>query len=167
MPTQSSAVLQSQRNWLWQLRFTLHMGELKSQWALCRPFLEQHLTQCQLLQCQCHGVLILCGNTKTSPSKSPKNLMKSSPVTILEEAVNVILPPAPTPQIPDTSYPLIIHHHQIFWEVVGLQRGPLGLVSTSELLLGRKSGSGLENRDYGRGDPLRWPQDTLIRKSWH
>jgi hypothetical protein len=34
---------------------------------------------------------------------------------------------------------------------VGLERGPLSLVSTIEELLGRKSsGSGLENRDYGR-----------------
>jgi hypothetical protein len=34
---------------------------------------------------------------------------------------------------------------------VGLERGPLSLVNTIEQLLGRKSsGSGLENRDYGR-----------------
>jgi hypothetical protein len=34
---------------------------------------------------------------------------------------------------------------------VGLDRGPLSLVSTIEELLGRKrSGPGLENRDYGR-----------------
>jgi hypothetical protein len=46
--------------------------------------------------------------------------------------------------------------YQIFWEVVGLERGPLSLVSTTEELLGRNSsGSGLENREYGRGDPLR------------
>jgi hypothetical protein len=33
-------------------------------------------------------------------------------------------------------------------------RGPLSLVSTIEELLGRKgSGSGLENREYGRRDP--------------
>jgi hypothetical protein len=39
---------------------------------------------------------------------------------------------------------------------VGLERGPLSLVSTSEELLGRKSsGSGQENRDYGRKDPPR------------
>jgi hypothetical protein len=38
---------------------------------------------------------------------------------------------------------------------VGLQRGPLSLVSTTEELLGRKgSGSGVEMRDYGRRDPL-------------
>jgi hypothetical protein len=37
-------------------------------------------------------------------------------------------------------------HCQIFWEVVGLEQGPLSLVSTSEELLGRKySGSGLDN----------------------
>jgi hypothetical protein len=36
---------------------------------------------------------------------------------------------------------------------VGLELGPLSLASTMEELLGRKSsGSGLENRDYGRRD---------------
>jgi hypothetical protein len=45
---------------------------------------------------------------------------------------------------------------------VGLERGPLSFVSTTEELLERKgSGSGLEIRDHGRGDPLRWPCDTL------
>jgi hypothetical protein len=45
---------------------------------------------------------------------------------------------------------------------VGLERGPLSQVSTIEELLGRNSsGPGLENREYGRGDPLRWPRDTL------
>jgi hypothetical protein len=39
---------------------------------------------------------------------------------------------------------------------VALERGPLSLVSASEELLGRKnSGSGLENRDYGRRDSSR------------
>jgi hypothetical protein len=59
--------------------------------------------------------------------------------------------------------------YQIFWEVVGLERGPLGLMSTTEELLGRKSSSSsLENRDYGRGDPQHWPCDTtLSAKSWH
>jgi hypothetical protein len=34
---------------------------------------------------------------------------------------------------------------------MGLERGPLSVVSTFEELLGRKSsGSGLESRDYGR-----------------
>jgi hypothetical protein len=52
--------------------------------------------------------------------------------------------------------------YQIFWEVVGLEWGPLSLVSTTEELLGRNSsGFGLENREYGRGNPLHWPRDTL------
>jgi hypothetical protein len=52
--------------------------------------------------------------------------------------------------------------YQIFWEVVGLDRGPLSLVSTTEKLLGRKSSvSGLESRDYGCGDPLRWRCHTI------
>jgi hypothetical protein len=45
---------------------------------------------------------------------------------------------------------------------VGLERGPLSLVSTTEEVLGIKSsGSVLESREYGRGDPLRCPRDTL------
>jgi hypothetical protein len=37
---------------------------------------------------------------------------------------------------------------QIFWDVVGLERGPLSLVKITEELHERKSsGSGLENRD--------------------
>jgi hypothetical protein len=50
--------------------------------------------------------------------------------------------------------------YQIFWEVVGLERGPLILVSTIAELVGKNSGSGLENRENGRGDPLRWPHNT-------
>jgi hypothetical protein len=39
---------------------------------------------------------------------------------------------------------------------VGLEWGPLSLVSTTEELLERKyNGSGLKNRDYGRRDPPR------------
>jgi hypothetical protein len=42
--------------------------------------------------------------------------------------------------------------YHIFWEAVGLERGPLSLVSSLEKLLRRKSsGSGLENREYCRG----------------
>jgi hypothetical protein len=45
---------------------------------------------------------------------------------------------------------------------MGLKRGPLSLVSTTEELLGRKSsGSDLENKDYGNGDPSLWPRGTL------
>jgi hypothetical protein len=45
---------------------------------------------------------------------------------------------------------------------VGLEQGPLSLVRTiEELLEWKSSGSGLENRINGRGDPLRWPRDTL------
>jgi hypothetical protein len=52
--------------------------------------------------------------------------------------------------------------YHIFWEVVGLERGPLSLVSTTEELLGRKSScSGLEIREYGPEDPLCWPRKTL------
>jgi hypothetical protein len=41
--------------------------------------------------------------------------------------------------------------------VVGLERGPLSLVSKIEELLERKSSdSGLENLEYGRRDPSSW-----------
>jgi hypothetical protein len=52
--------------------------------------------------------------------------------------------------------------YQIFWEVVGLERGPLSLVSTTEKLFERKSsGSGLESREYGLRDPWRRPRGTF------
>jgi hypothetical protein len=45
---------------------------------------------------------------------------------------------------------------------VVLERGPLSHVSKIKELLGRNSsGLGLEIREYGRGDPLHWPHDTL------
>jgi hypothetical protein len=44
--------------------------------------------------------------------------------------------------------------YQIFLEVVGLERGPLSLVSTTEELLERKSsGFGLEIREYSLRNP--------------
>jgi hypothetical protein len=58
---------------------------------------------------------------------------------------------------------------QIFWEAVGLERGPLSLVRTTEELLGRNSsGSGQENRDQRPGG-IRCADHARpsIRKSWH
>jgi hypothetical protein len=47
-------------------------------------------------------------------------------------------------------------------KVVGLERGPLSLVSTTEELLDRKSsGSCIENREYCRRDPSRLPRGTF------
>jgi hypothetical protein len=51
---------------------------------------------------------------------------------------------------------------QIFWEIVGLKRGPLSLVSTIEELLERKSsGSDLESREYGCRDLSHWSRRTF------
>jgi hypothetical protein len=51
---------------------------------------------------------------------------------------------------------------RFFWEVEGLERDPLSLVSTIDELLGRNSsGSGPKNREYGREDPFRWRRDAL------
>jgi hypothetical protein len=53
-------------------------------------------------------------------------------------------------------------HYQTFW-VEGLERGHLSLVTTNEELLGRKSSySGLENREYCRRGPARWPLYTPL-----
>jgi hypothetical protein len=53
-------------------------------------------------------------------------------------------------------------HYQIFWEVVGLERGPLSLMSiTEELLEWKSSSSGSRKQINGHGDLLRWPRDTL------
>jgi hypothetical protein len=51
--------------------------------------------------------------------------------------------------------------YHIFWEVVGLERGPLSLVSTINWLPQRSSDSGLENREYGRRNPSCWPRGSL------
>jgi hypothetical protein len=48
---------------------------------------------------------------------------------------------------------------------VGMERGPLSLVTTVEELLERNSsGIGLEHREYGSRDPSRRPRDTLYSK---
>jgi hypothetical protein len=50
---------------------------------------------------------------------------------------------------------------------MGLERGPLSLLSTTEALLERKcSGSGLEIREFGGRDRSRWSCGTCIRKDW-
>jgi hypothetical protein len=53
--------------------------------------------------------------------------------------------------------------HQIFREVVGLERGPLSLVSTiEELRGGNSSGSCLESREYSRRDPSWCPLSAKV-----
>jgi hypothetical protein len=51
---------------------------------------------------------------------------------------------------------------------VGLERGPLSLVSATEELLGRKSsGSGLESQEYGLEIRHAEHVASSILKSWH
>jgi hypothetical protein len=58
--------------------------------------------------------------------------------------------------------------YQIFWEVVGLERGPISLVSTTEELLGRKgSGSGLETEITEVGIRHVGHVAPSIHKSWN
>jgi hypothetical protein len=50
---------------------------------------------------------------------------------------------------------------------MGLKRGPLSLMSTTEELLERKSnGSSLESREYGRRDPSGHPSFCPDWKIW-
>jgi hypothetical protein len=59
--------------------------------------------------------------------------------------------------------------YQISWEVVGLERDPLSLVSTIEELLGTKSsGSGLKKIYYSsKGPAALTTRHFPTRKSWH
>jgi hypothetical protein len=58
--------------------------------------------------------------------------------------------------------------YQIFREAVGLERGPLILLSTIEELLGRKSsGSSLQNQHIAVGIRDADHVAPSIRKSWH
>jgi hypothetical protein len=58
--------------------------------------------------------------------------------------------------------------YQIFWEVVGLERGPLSLVSAIEELLERKS-SGSVVKSEVKAVGIRRAHRTThsIHKSWH
>jgi hypothetical protein len=76
--------------------------------------------------------------------------------------------PIPPLQDPSCSWLQILRsgfdfqHYKIFWEAVGLKRGPLRPVSTTDELLGWKSsGSGLEIGECSRRDPSSWPRDIL------
>jgi hypothetical protein len=52
--------------------------------------------------------------------------------------------------------------YKIFWEVVGLKRGPLSVVRIIEELLERKVAASVYRTEINvRGDSLRWPRDTL------
>jgi hypothetical protein len=56
--------------------------------------------------------------------------------------------------------------YQIFWKVLGQERGPFSLVSTIEELLERKNSvSGLGSREYGRRDPSRWQRGILYPRN--
>jgi hypothetical protein len=58
--------------------------------------------------------------------------------------------------------------YQIFWELVGLEQGPLSLVRIiEELLEWKSSGSGQESRINGQGIRCADHVTPYIRKSWH
>jgi hypothetical protein len=52
--------------------------------------------------------------------------------------------------------------YQIFWQVVGLERGhSASWVQLSSYLRENSSGSGVESRKYGHREPSCWPRGTL------
>jgi hypothetical protein len=58
--------------------------------------------------------------------------------------------------------------YHFFWEVVGMERGSLSLVSTTEELLGRKNrGSGLKSENTAVGIRYADHMAPSIRKSWY
>jgi hypothetical protein len=68
---------------------------------------------------------------------------------------------------PDRLYGLVVRVRVQFPALAdflrgsGSEMGSLSLVSTTDELLGRSSGPGLESREYGRRDPSRWQRGTL------
>ena len=63
----------------------------------------------------------------------------------------------------DRGLGLYSRRYQIFWVVVGLERGPLSLVRSIEELLEKKVAAPAQKTEInGRGDPLRWPRDTPL-----
>jgi hypothetical protein len=73
----------------------------------------------------------------------------------------VVRVPGYIPRGPGFDY----RRYYIFW-AVGLERGLLSLVSTTEELLERKSrDSGPESREYSRRDPSRWLRSTFYQQT--
>jgi hypothetical protein len=99
----------------------------------------------------------LCGFNSNKTLKiliSAKNALDVSYRTN-SECIYVIWPPLwPSCQsswLQIQRYGFDFRRYQMFSEALGLERGPLSLVSTTEELVERNSsGSGLENRDYSR-----------------
>jgi hypothetical protein len=60
-------------------------------------------------------------------------------------------------------------HYQIFWEVVGLERGPLSLVSKTEELLEWKSSGSKSRKPRLTSVGIRFADRVTrsIRKGWH
>jgi hypothetical protein len=57
---------------------------------------------------------------------------------------------------------------QIFWEAAGLERGPHSLVRTTEelrVLQGNVAAPVYKTEINDRGNPLRWPRDTLYSQN--
>jgi hypothetical protein len=55
--------------------------------------------------------------------------------------------------------------NHVFWEVVGLERGRLRILSTTKELFGRKiRGSGLKSRGHGRRES-RWLRGNLYQQN--
>jgi hypothetical protein len=89
------------------------------------------------------------GSRKTASFLSPKRLSFCDTVEFLTA----------DPEVPGFDS----RRYHIFWEAVGLVRGPLSPCESKWGATWKKSsGSGLENRLTTVGDPPRWPRDTPL-----
>jgi hypothetical protein len=101
----------------------------------------------------------------------------SGRIEVISETVRVMLLFQQEGPLPDLLCGLVVRvrgcrprdpllhsrRYQIFWEVVGLERGPLNLVRKIEELRERKSsGSVYKTKINGRGEQQRWPRNTLL-----
>jgi hypothetical protein len=105
---------------------------------------------------------IVCPRSGISKSQRYHRALCPWPPGILSESLPHLWSSSQSPWLHTQRSRFDSPRYHIFWEVVGLERVPLSLASTTEELLGWKSsGSDLESREYGREDPSRWPRDSL------
>jgi hypothetical protein len=104
-------------------------------------------------------IVFVCWSTGTSGSNSARGMDVCAYSVCIDRLYGVVIR---VPAYRSRGPGFDSRRYQIFWEVLGLERGALSLLSIIEELLGRHSrGFSLESRGYGRGNPFRWPRYTF------
>jgi hypothetical protein len=143
--------------WHWHIyAFMSYSTEMKTAARNCATEAEADWSACIALEMQ-HSAFCLLSEFLIHKSELQKRTLLSLKSEADRLCGLVVRVPATDSEVWFDSW-----RYQIFWEVVGLERGPISLMSTIEELLRRKnSDSGLESREYGRRDPSRWQRRTL------